>query len=103
MAIDESIMPSTAGDQKVIALCHRQHEWFAKALGQHSVSPESTIQVTVKLAKLEKKLMRSSRQKFLNGVLGYAAAFLLFATSALAQSDGLPSWNDGPAKQAIID
>src|SRR5262249_58154203 len=45
--------------------------------------------------------MISSRQKFLNGVL--AATFLLFATAALAQSDGLPSWNDGPAKQAIID
>ena len=32
-----------------------------------------------------------------------ALAGLLRANSALAQADPLPSWNDGPAKTAIID
>ncbi|WP_246770896.1 HAD family hydrolase [Aestuariivirga sp. YIM B02566] len=32
-----------------------------------------------------------------------AAASALAATSATAQTDPLPSWNDGPAKQAILD
>ncbi|MDM0076633.1 HAD family hydrolase [Variovorax sp. J2P1-59] len=31
-----------------------------------------------------------------------AAALLLMAAMAHAQSQGLPSWNDGPAKQAIL-
>jgi len=31
-----------------------------------------------------------------------AAAGLTLATQALAQTDPLPSWNDGPAKQAIV-
>ena len=34
----------------------------------------------------------------------FALAVLLAASApALAQSDALPSWNDGPAKQAIVD
>lgn len=32
-----------------------------------------------------------------------AAASALAATSATAQTDPLPSWNDGPVKQAILD
>jgi hypothetical protein len=32
-----------------------------------------------------------------------AAVSALAATSAAAQTDGLPSWNDGPVKQAILD
>lgn len=31
------------------------------------------------------------------------AAGLGIATGALAQSDALPSWNDGPARQAIVE
>src|SRR5881397_4355378 len=31
------------------------------------------------------------------------AAFLLIAGQALAQSDPLPSWNDGTAKKAIVE
>jgi phosphoglycolate phosphatase-like HAD superfamily hydrolase len=46
--------------------------------------------------------MRCSRRIFLNGVLAGAATLLLFTTAALAQSDPLSSWNDGPAKQAIV-
>ena len=29
-------------------------------------------------------------------------AGLVWATQALAQTDPLPSWNDGPAKRAIV-
>jgi phosphoglycolate phosphatase-like HAD superfamily hydrolase len=47
--------------------------------------------------------MRSSRRTFLNGVLASAATLLLFTAAALAQTDPLPSWNDGPAKQAIVN
>jgi hypothetical protein len=36
-------------------------------------------------------------------VAGLAAAGLLRAASAFAQVDPLPSWNDGPAKRAILD
>jgi phosphoglycolate phosphatase-like HAD superfamily hydrolase len=46
--------------------------------------------------------MRCSRRIFLNGVLAGVATLLLFTTAALAQSDPLSSWNDGPAKQAIV-
>lgn len=35
-------------------------------------------------------------------ILAFAAA-LLFAAQALAQTDPLPSWNDGPAKKAIVE
>ena len=31
------------------------------------------------------------------------AAVLATCTQALAQTDPLPSWNDGPAKQAIVE
>ena len=30
-------------------------------------------------------------------------AVLVLGTSALAQTDPLPSWNDGPAKKAIVE
>jgi phosphoglycolate phosphatase-like HAD superfamily hydrolase len=36
-------------------------------------------------------------------VAGLAAAGLLPAVSSFAQADPLPSWNDGPVKQAILD
>ena len=36
-------------------------------------------------------------------VAGLAAAGLLPAAPSFAQADPLPSWNDGPAKQAILD
>src|SRR6516225_2905549 len=48
--------------------------------------------------------MHFSRQTCFNVVLAGATTLLLFATaSAFAQSDPLPSWNDGPAKQAIVN
>jgi hypothetical protein len=47
--------------------------------------------------------MRSSRHKCANGVLAAAIAFLVFTTIALAQTEALPSWNDGLTKQAIVD
>ena len=31
------------------------------------------------------------------------AALLVLCTHAQAQTDALPSWNDGPAKQAILE
>jgi phosphoglycolate phosphatase-like HAD superfamily hydrolase len=49
--------------------------------------------------------MESSRRTFLKRVLACAATYRLFSTGAAAQSaqsDPLPSWNDGPAKQAIV-
>jgi hypothetical protein len=49
--------------------------------------------------------MESSRRTFLKRVLASAATYRVFTTAAgaqIAQSDPLPSWNDGPAKQAII-
>jgi len=45
--------------------------------------------------------MRSRFRIFLAWVLALAAG-LAYATQALAQADPLPSWNDGPAKRAII-
>lgn len=45
--------------------------------------------------------MRSQHRIFFAFVLALTAS-LAFATRALAQSDPLPSWNDGPAKQAIV-
>ena len=45
--------------------------------------------------------MRSPRRRFLASVLALAAG-LAFGSPALAQSDPLPSWNDGPAKEAIV-
>jgi hypothetical protein len=47
--------------------------------------------------------MRCSRRTFLDGVLVCVTTFLLFTAAALAQSDPLPSWNDGSAKQAIVN
>ena len=49
--------------------------------------------------------MESSRRTFLKRVLASAATYRVFTTAAgaqSAQSDPLPSWNDGPAKQAIV-
>ncbi len=36
-------------------------------------------------------------------VAGLAAAGLLPAAPSFAQADPMPSWNDGPVKQAILD
>jgi phosphoserine phosphatase len=45
--------------------------------------------------------MRSPLRTFLASVLALAAGLTL-AAQALAQTDPLPSWNDGPTKQAIV-
>src|SRR5437867_6044307 len=46
-----------------------------------------------------------NREVFVRGLLALAAAFglLVSGASAFAQADPLPSWNDGPAKQAIVN
>ena len=36
-------------------------------------------------------------------MIGAGLLFLLAFARAYAQTDPLPSWNDGPAKQAIVD
>src|ERR1700728_3397514 len=46
-------------------------------------------------------MMEFDRREFAALMLG-AAASVSFAGPASAQSDPLPSWNDGPAKQAIV-
>jgi phosphoglycolate phosphatase-like HAD superfamily hydrolase len=49
--------------------------------------------------------MESSRRTFLKRVLACAATYRIFRSAAgaqSAQSDPLPSWEDGPAKQAIV-
>src|SRR6516164_8262806 len=48
--------------------------------------------------------MESSRRTFIKRVLACAATYRIFTSAAGAQSaesDPLPSWNDGPTKQAI--
>jgi len=45
--------------------------------------------------------MKRQTLRLLASVLALAAGLAL-AAHALAQTDPLPSWNDGPAKQAII-
>ena len=47
--------------------------------------------------------MRFSRLRLLKEVLAFATTVLFFTAVAGAQSDPLPSWNDGPTKQAIVD
>src|SRR6478735_4813424 len=45
-----------------------------------------------------------SRRSVIASLAALAVTFgLLLPTAASAQSDPLPSWNDGPAKQAIVD
>jgi len=39
----------------------------------------------------------------LRPIVAFVAVFLVSATAAFAQTDPLPSWNDGPTKQAIVD
>jgi phosphoglycolate phosphatase-like HAD superfamily hydrolase len=46
-------------------------------------------------------MMEFDRREFTTFLLG-AAASVSVAGAASAQSDPLPSWNDGPAKQAIV-
>jgi hypothetical protein len=44
-----------------------------------------------------------SRRSVIASLAALAVTFgLLLPTAASAQSDPLPSWNDGPAKQAIM-
>ena len=45
--------------------------------------------------------MRSPRRLFLTSVLAFAAS-LAFGARAMAETEPLPSWKDGPAKQAIL-
>ena len=45
-----------------------------------------------------------SRRSMIASLAALAVTFgLLLPTTASAQSDPLPSWNDGPAKQAIVE
>jgi hypothetical protein len=47
---------------------------------------------------------RISRRALLSTLTAFAVLpSLLLFTAAQAQSDPLPSWNNGPAKQAIIE
>ncbi len=43
-----------------------------------------------------------NRRLFTNALTASLSSVLLFAVCAFAQRDPLPSWNDGPAKQAIL-
>jgi phosphoglycolate phosphatase-like HAD superfamily hydrolase len=45
--------------------------------------------------------MRSSPRTFLKHLLAFVTTFHILTLAA--QSDQLPSWNDGPAKQAIVE
>jgi phosphoglycolate phosphatase-like HAD superfamily hydrolase len=45
--------------------------------------------------------LTSSRRQLLGTIL--LAASIAFGGQVLAQTDALPSWNDGPAKKAIVD
>jgi hypothetical protein len=47
--------------------------------------------------------MSLSRRTFLSAALACVSTLLLLRVAAVAQSDLLASWNDGPAKQAIIE
>ena len=47
--------------------------------------------------------MRSRRWTYLKPLAAFAGVFCFWLAAAQAQSDALPSWNDGPAKQAIIE
>lgn len=46
-------------------------------------------------------MLRTTRRTFLS--LGLAAGLLSAPVGVSAQTDPLPSWNDGPARQAIVD
>src|SRR4249919_2056829 len=47
-------------------------------------------------------MMESDRVSVGAKILAFAAS-LLFAAQVAAQTDPLPSWNDGPAKKAIVE
>jgi phosphoglycolate phosphatase-like HAD superfamily hydrolase len=47
--------------------------------------------------------MKSGRRTYLNSLAIFIAAFCVLLSVARAQRDALPSWNDGPAKQAIME
>ncbi|MBV8174492.1 MAG: hypothetical protein JO151_07995 [Verrucomicrobia bacterium] len=47
--------------------------------------------------------MSSALQTCINRTLAGAITFLVFTTVAVAQTEALPSWNDGTVKQAIVD
>jgi len=47
--------------------------------------------------------MRSHQRTYLKPLATFAAVFCVLLTAARAQRDALPSWNDGPAKQAIME
>ena len=51
-----------------------------------------------------KAMKHISRRSVIASLAALAVTFgLLLPTAASAQSDPLPSWNDGPAKQAIVN
>ena len=43
------------------------------------------------------------KRTMINTMIGAAFLFLLVCAQAYAQTDPLPSWNDGPAKKAIVE
>jgi hypothetical protein len=43
------------------------------------------------------------KSTLINKIIGAGFLFLLVFAQAYAQTDPLPSWNDGPAKQAIVE
>src|SRR5262245_56316358 len=43
------------------------------------------------------------KRAMINRMKGAAFLFLLVFAQAYAQTDPLPSWNDGPAKKAIVE
>jgi len=45
----------------------------------------------------------SMKHKVMNRITLAAFLFLLMFAQAYAQTDPLPSWNDGPAKKAIVE
>src|SRR5262249_33054260 len=47
--------------------------------------------------------LSAHRRAFLAALLASVANAAIFRVPALAQSDPLPSWNDGKAKQSILD
>ena len=49
-------------------------------------------------------VVNTGRRGVIAELVGLAAAFILLApVTVAAQTEPLPSWNDGPAKTAIID
>ncbi len=48
-------------------------------------------------------MIRTNLSPFVRSLAATLIVFALTVSTALAQADPLPSWNDGPTKQAIVD